>query len=173
MRKKKSKNQSGFTLVELMIATVLGLIVISGTAMVLADSQRGWNKMYNQIYADIIDDSYVARKTFDSVIRNASREFFTLSSDGSWLEVYYYADSSSATVDRYARFYSLAQSGSVKLFLEEGLLSPTQTLTTRKVCDNVSSCIFKRAGLSAQMILTLDDGSETISIVSSAVLHNQ
>ena len=90
MRKNKLRVQRGFTIIELVIAAAIGLIVTLGIAVILVDSQRGWQRMYNRIYSDVATDSYVARKTFDSVIRKASSETFLLDAAGSWIEVYYY-----------------------------------------------------------------------------------
>jgi len=169
MLKRKHRTQRGFTLIELAIAVATSTIVIFGVGVLLVDSQRGWVRMYNRIYSDVVTDSYVARKTFDSVVRNASRENLLLDEYGSWLEVYYYADANSTVVDRYARFY--AANG--QLNIEYGSLDPNETPTTSTICENVSSCVFKAAGRSAQMILTLDNGSQTAKVVSSAVMHNQ
>ena len=169
MRKNKLTVRRGFTLIELAITVVVSTIVIIGIGVVLADSQRDWNRMYNRIYSDVVTDSYVARKRFDAVIRKASREKLLVDDAGNWLEVNYYADSDSEVVDRYARFYEA--SGQVSI--EYGKLDPRETLTTTIVCENVSNCVFKQAGRSAQMILTLDNGSQTVTTTSSAVMHNQ
>ena len=171
MSKKRLTVQPGFTIVELMIAVMLSAIVMFGIGAMVVDSQRGWQRMYNRIYSDVATDSYVARKTFDSVIRKASGEMLLLDDAGSWLEVYYYADANSAVVDRYARFSY--DEGDSQLSIEYGIVEPRQTLSIQTVCGYVSSCVFKRAGRSAQMILTLDDGSQTATVVSSSVMHNQ
>ena len=170
MPKEKPTIQRGFTIVELMLATLLATIVVLAIGFTLVDSQRGWNRMYNRIYSDVATDSYVARRMFDSVIRKASKEKFLLDGAGNWIEVYYYADANSTDVDRYARF---AYDGVSQLDIEYGIVEPRQTLSIQAVCGNVSSCVFKGAGYSAQMILTLDNGSQTATIVSSAVMHNQ
>jgi len=172
MSKNKLTAQRGFALIELIIATVIVVIVISGIGIILADSQGGWKTMYDRAYADVVTDSYVARKMFDAVIRNASGERLLLDDAGNWIEVYYYADANSTAVDRYARFYE----GGGQLSVEHGTLNPNgvkAALTTQIICKNVSGCVFKRAGRSAQMILTLDDGSQTATVVSSAVMHNK
>jgi len=171
MLKKKLTVRHGFTLIELVVAMVAAVIVIIGIGAILADSQRSWHRMYNRVYSDVVVDSYVARKRFDVVIRKASSENFLLDDAGSWIEVYYYADGNSAVVDRYARFYESDDDD--QLNVEYGKLNPRETLTTQTVCENVSDCIFKRAGRSAQMILTLDNGSQTATVTSSAVMHNQ
>lgn len=169
MSKKKLKSRCGFTLIELMIGTVLVLIVVSAIGAVLVDSQRGWHAMYNRIYSDVVTDSYAARRAFDSVVRRASREKFLIDVNGSWLEVYYYASASSTVLDRYARF----SVNGADLNIEYGTLDPKQTLNTETICSNVSTCVFRTAGRSAQMILVLDNGSQTASVTTSAVMHNQ
>jgi len=100
MRKKKLRVQRGFTIIELTIAAAIGLIVMLGITTILVDSQRGWQRMYNAIYSDVATDSYVAGKTFDAVVRRATKTRFLLDEAGNWAEVYYYADANSAVVDR-------------------------------------------------------------------------
>lgn len=169
MLKKRITNPKGFTLIELMVAIVVALIVLLGIGAVLADSHRSWNRMYNRIYSDVVTDSYVARRTFDAVIRKASSVDPNLVNYDDWVEVYYYADANSAVVDRYARFFSTGG----QLNVEYGELNPRQTLTIQTICGNVQGCVFSGTGRSAQMILTLDNGSQTATVVSSAVMHNQ
>ncbi|MGB2806445.1 MAG: hypothetical protein WBC22_01795 [Sedimentisphaerales bacterium] len=172
MSKKKRMSNRGFTIIELMIATGLASAVVVGVGMLLVDSQRGWNRMYSRTYSDVSTDSHVARRRFDSVVRNASNQGILLSADGSWVEVYYYSDPNSAVVDRYARFYNYSDNSS-QLIIEYGVVQPRQTLNTETICGNVSSCVFKSAGNSVQMLLTLDNGSQSATIVTSAVPHNQ
>jgi len=168
MIKKRLTALRGFTLIELIIAIVIGIIVISAVGVALVDGQRGWSIQYDRIYSDVVTDGYVARKKFDMVMRTASREKFLLDDAGSWIEVYYYADDTSTVVDRYARFY--AANGNLNV--EYGQLDPKATLSVETVCGNVSGCIFKQVGRSTQMILTLDNGTQTNTVVSSAVTHN-
>ena len=168
MTKKRLTAPRGVTLVELITATVIMLIVILAVGMVLVDGQRGWNIAYDRIYSDVVTDGYVARKKFDAVIRRASREKLLLDDTGKWIEIYYYADDDSADVDRYARFYE----ANGNLDIEYGQLNPKVALTAETVCGNVSGCTFKQAGRSTQMILTLDNGTQTNTVISSAVTHN-
>ena len=161
-----------------MIAMVLAIIIILGIGLVLADSQRSWNVMYNRIYSDVATESYVARKTFDSVIRKASRNKLLLDDNGTWIEVYSYQDADSPAVDRYTRFYYEDNENGGQLKVEYGNWNPSEenprdVERIQTVCSNVSSCVFTVAGRSVQMIITLDNGSQTATIVSSAVMHNQ
>jgi hypothetical protein len=59
------------------------------------------------------------------------------------------------------------------LNFEYGQLQPRATLGVETVCENVTLCTFKQAGQSIQMILTLDNGTQTNTIVTSAVTNNQ
>mgnify|MGYP001047132124 CR=1 FL=1 len=167
--KRRKNNSRGFTLVELMITTVIMLIVGLAIGVVIVDGQSGWSFMYERINSDVVTDGYVARKKFDSVMRSASREKLLLGDAGSWIEVYYYATASSTVLDRYARFYV----ADGDLNFEYGQLQPRSTLGVETVCENVTACTFKQVGQSTQMILTLDNGKQTNTIVSSAVTHNQ
>ena len=168
MLKNRTTNPKGLMLIELMIATVITVIVILGVAIILTDSQRGWNAMYNRIYSDVVTDGHIARRTFDRVIRKASRDNIALDDAGLWVEVRYYQDANSTIVDRYARFYE----ADGQLNIEYGKLDPRETLNVQTVCENVSDCVFMAQGTSVQMILSLDNGSEAATVVSSAVVHN-
>ena len=167
-KNKRIANSKGFSLLELMMATTLACIVVVGVGVVLVDSQRGWNAMYTRTYSDVVTDAHVARRRFDSVVRNASSQGVLLDDYGNWVEVYYYSDPNSSIVDRYTRFLS----SNSQLTIEYGVVEPRQTLNTEIICENVSSCVFKLAGNSVQMVLTLDDGSQNATIVASAVTHN-
>ena len=168
MLKNRTTNPKGLTLIELMIATVIMVIVILGVAIILVGSQRGWDAMYNRIYSDVVTDGHIARRTFDRVIRKASRDKIALDDAGLWVEVRYYQNANSTVVDRYARFYE----ADGQLNIEYGKLDPRETLNVQTVCENVSDCVFMAQGTSVQMILRLDNGSEAATVVSSAVAHN-
>lgn len=168
MSKKTIANRKGFTIIELMVATGLASTIIIAVGVLVVDSQRGWNTMYNRAYSDVVTDSHVARRMFDSVIRNASSQGILLDDAGGWVEIYYYSDPNSPAIDRYARFYG----SNDQLLIEYGALNPRQTLNTEIICADVTSCVFMSAGNSAQMILTLDNGSQNKTVVASAVMHN-
>jgi len=168
MINRRSTASRGFTLVELIIAMAIMLIVVLAIGMALVDGQRGWSVQYDRIYSDVITDGYVARRKFDAVMRTASREKFLLDDADSWVEVYYYANDDSAVVDRYARFYT----DNRNLNVEYGQLNPKETLSVETVCGNVSGLTFEQVGRSIQMLLTLDNGTRTNTVISSAVTHN-
>ena len=168
MVKKRFKASRGFTIIELIIAIAIVVIVVLAVGVALVDNQRGWSITYDRIYSDVVTDGYVARRKFDTVMRTASRDKFLLDDAGGWVEVYYYADDTSTVVDRYARFYV----ANGDLNVEYGQLNPKETLSVETICGNVSGCVFKQAGRSIQMILTLDNGTQTNTVISSAVANN-
>lgn len=167
MAAQKTGKSSGFTLVELMIAMVIMLITAAAIGTVIVDSQNGWSQIYNRVNADVVTDGYVARKKFDAVIRSASSEKVDFDDTKSGIEVYY-SSGSSTILDRYARFF--ATDGDLNI--EYGQLDPKVTSVVETICDNVSSCTFDQKGRSVQMILKLDNGTQTNTIVTSAVMHN-
>lgn len=168
MARARITTQHGFTLIELIIAVAASLVVMLGVALVLANSQESWNNLYTRAFSDVVGDSNVAGKKFKAIINKASKDGFILDDSGKGIEVYYYNDENSAVVDRYAHFYELDGD----LNLELGKLNPRQTLEVQTICGNVSECFFTAAGRSAQMVLTLNNGSKTITTVSCAFLHN-
>jgi hypothetical protein len=168
VKRKDKKIRRGFTIVELIMAAVATLIVLSAVTVLLVDSQRGFNKLYSNINSNIIEGSFIAKNRFDSVVRKSSGQNCLIDTDGHWIEVYYYQSGSSPSVDRYARFYRDVNS----LRVEYGLLNPKQTISFETICGNVSKCNFKKVGSSAQMLLTLSNDKQTTTTVSSAFMHN-
>lgn len=169
MARKTITAQHGFTLIELMIAITASMIIMLGVALVMANSQKSWNQLYTRAFSDVVGDSNVAGIKFRDIIRKASQYGYVVDSKGKGIEINYYNNADSNDVDRYAHFYELDGD----LNLELGKLNPKETLEVQTICGNVKECLFTAAGRSAQMTLTLDDGSRTISTVSCAFLHNQ
>ncbi len=160
--------KTGLTTLELVVAFTVGIMIFAGVAVLLVDSQRGWNRMYSRLNSDAVTDSFIVRKTFDSTVRKSASAYCSIDDDGSWLEVCYYADEFSLVPDRYARFYETDGD----LNIEYGTLNPKATASVQTVCSNVADCLFKRIGTSAQMILTTEEDSQHITTITSAVMHN-
>ena len=171
--KKGIAERKGFTLIELLITTVITVILVLAVGVTLIDSHRAFHKMYGRVYSPVVTDGHAARRTFDTVVRKSRAKNIMLDYTGSWLEVRYFSDLVSASPDRYARFYL----GDNKLKVEQGLWNsaaddPKTPLSTSTVCSNVSFCGFAREAESVQMVLRLDNGAETATVVSSAITHN-
>jgi len=69
MRQQTVKNRRGFSLIELGVVLVVAPIVMLSMGLVLADTQRGWNQLYNRLNNGVAIDAYVARKGFDATVR--------------------------------------------------------------------------------------------------------
>jgi len=172
MKNQKSKilrnSYRAITLVELMIGIVFLGITMLAVGIVIADSHKSWSRMYERTYSDVVTESHTARRTFDRIIRQASTDKITLDSGHSWVKVYYYSDPNLTSPDRYARFYQYGDS----LKLEHGNSETGVVISSKTLCSNVQTSVFNQQGRSVQMILRLDDGSQTQTVVTSAVAHN-
>ena len=166
--KSKLTGQSGFTIIELLTTMTMSAIVILCAGVALVGSERRLTRVYNSAHSEVVSGSYVASRVFEIVVRKASREELQLDDLGNWVEVYYYDSADSTSVDRYALLY--VSNGFFNV--DYGWLDPRVTSSSQTVCGNVSSCIFRHNGRSVQMILTLDNGSEAITTVTSAARQN-
>jgi prepilin-type N-terminal cleavage/methylation domain-containing protein len=169
MKTKIRSVRRGFTLIELFITMAVGVVVILGLGVVMSDSQKGWNSMYERVYADATSDGYVAKIKFDKLVRKSSRNKFLIDPTGDWVEVYYYSDPAVTVPDRYARVYV---SGG-DLNAEHGKVDPRETLNTEVLCSSVKNCQFLASDGSVQMKLDLDDGDHEVTVLSSAIMHNE
>lgn len=163
----KHRFASGLTLVEMVVATAILLIVVSGVGVAVADGFRGWRGMYDRLYSKQASDSVAAPRILDLAVRKAAGSRLLIGADGHSVEVCQYENQDSTSIDRYARLYF--EGG--RLYLEQGELAPRHAVSTRAVCENVSDCVFRRLNRSVQMALTLDDGEHRRTIVSSAFIH--
>ena len=157
----RMKQSGGFTLVELMVTIFTALIVIFSVGVYMVDIYRGYGWMYDRVHGQMAQDTYVARRAFDGIVRKAASA--NVLPTGA--EFYYWRDFSRPTPDCRAEFY---MDGAGRLMLANGLLSNSQT---ECLAEN-ANCRFYVTGQSVQMVLTLDDGRRSVKVASSAVVHN-
>ena len=165
-----TKNRNAFTLIELMITMAISFVVILGIGAFMVNVQRGWGQMFNRVHSDVVEDAYISRKAFDGTVRKAARHY-TIAEDKTSAEVDYWNDTANNDAefpDRYAKFYWLGD----KLFVEHGIKTPRAPIRTEILAENVTSCRFTGIGTSLKMSLQLDDGKQTLQLITSAVLHN-
>lgn len=173
------KRYKGVTLTELMMTLVLASIMILALGLVLVDSQKGWLAMYSRTFSDVVVDGYVTQNTFFTIVRKSSIAVYEyeLSVDESHItavEVYYYSDTGTTDLDRYAKFYL----SDTNLYLDQGVIDTTvlpwakETPTTTVLARDVVSGYFDINGSSIQLVLNLDNGREDMKVVCSAVRHN-
>jgi prepilin-type N-terminal cleavage/methylation domain-containing protein len=172
MTQKTAKNKHGFTLIELTIVMAIASIVFLSMGILLVDSQRVWSRMYDRVCGNMVSDGQVARRAFDAAVRKSSIARERLLDDE--VEVYYYDDpDNSVMLDRFARFY--ADYG--ELTVDYGELNsngnPHGPRQRVMLARNVESVNFSVAGACVQMILTLDNGSENLTVMTSAIRQNE
>ena len=155
-------------MIELTLAAIAMVIMILGVGMILADSHNSWNKMYIRTNGEVVAGSYIAKNAFDSIVRRASIGSLSIDNDGDWVDVSYSSNPGSGTIDRYALFYS--DGGNFKV--QYGQINPNQILRIHTICSNVTSCKFSQSGTSVQMALTLTQNNQSLTVMSSAYLHN-
>jgi hypothetical protein len=165
---KKDRRNRGISMIEMMIAGAIATIGILSVSGVLSDSQHGYNTMYGRIYSDVYASGHTAKRTFDTIVRKSSIEGFQIDPQGRWVEVRYYQDDASTALDSYARF--IYQDNT--LYAEQGRVNPRETTSINTICTNVTNCIFKRSGRTIHMMMTLNSGTQTLTVGTSAETHN-
>lgn len=164
------RRQHGMTLIELMVAVVLGLIVMLAMGILFVDSHKGWLHAWEYVYGDIPSDAKVTDRAFDRIVRRSSQSAASVDPDGQWAEVHYYQTDASNVLDGYTKFYL----DGTELKMERGELGDTPTVTgTDVLAENVSSVTFVLVGAQIQMRMELDNGRVQTVMTSSAVMHNK
>jgi len=177
----RKRFRRAFTLTELVVTMISSIVVLSSFGVILVDSQTSWNKMYNRVNSDVVIDAYVAKKTFNAVVRKSSIKMYDIGNSGEFVRVYYYNNNDpsssyySTKLDRFATFYASGR----ELVVDYGVYNPgsssiSAVLRTVTLARNVQSVIFvaKDVSNSVQMILKLDNGRESLIVTCSAVRHN-
>ena len=184
-RRTRPRLRKGFSLLELVVAASAAIVLVLGVGIMLAHSQHGFNRMYKRVHSDVVEDAYRARRTFDRVVRKSTMKRCDLMGSLD-LYVYYYSDPEDRTIpepDRYARFNTSINSS--ELFVDYGnvpagtleTLSPGSLSPSRRVLlardVQVSESAFSVQGATVQMVLLLDNDSETMLVTSSAIRNNK
>ncbi len=171
MKHKTTKYRQGFTITELMMTVAMVSIVTLSVGFLLVDSQKGYNKTYNHINEGMASDAYTATTAFERAVRKSGINRQVVST--SQILVYYYNNDSSTWLDRYAKFYLSDE----ELLVDYGqsdadgnLLVNPDTLT---LANNVEQIYFTNEDACIEMVLKLNNGSETLTAMSSAIMHNE
>ena len=172
MGRQTAKHRRGFTLTELTVVFAITSVVMLAMGIVLVDSQRGWNRMYDRAYGDMVADGYVARRAFDAVVHKSSMTSECLG-EGE-VEVYYYDDpESSVSLDRYARFHT----ANAELLVDYGAMNsqghPHGRLQRLTLAHNIEDVDFYVTGPCVHMVLRLNNGSQRLTVMTSAIRHNE
>mgnify|MGYP000262407644 CR=1 FL=1 len=172
---KQSTKTGGFSITELILAIAVSSIMLLTIGVVMLDTQRGWLDTYAKVHGGAAGDAMMAKTAFDRIVRKASRSIYDI--DGSDdITVYYYNNWLTSTeLDRYARFYR-SDDKPTEMYVQHGTIdsSLTETATSEvRLASNVTNLEFLPIDGGIQMTLGLDDGRETTTIVTAAILHNE
>jgi Tfp pilus assembly protein PilE len=166
--------RNGLTLIELMVAAAMAMICVLAVGAVFYDSQKAWNETYMKANSAIMLDSHIASKAFEASVRKATCERYLLDPPDAydkshWVEVYYFASTASAIIDRYAKLYVENST----FYIERGTLSPRQALNTTTICSNVTDFNFSGSGRCIRLEMTLSKGNDSVTFISAAIPQNQ
>lgn len=180
------KTVPAFTLIEMMVTILIASIVVIAISGVLASAHRDYRKTYDRVYGDVITQAYTSRIIFDRVCRKSSRYYKNTTTDTDELYVYYFSPDNDTKPtqepipDRYAYFYTTG--GSLMLDQGSAVVNGPNDITlqapdrSEMLAVNVKApgAVFLQPEMSnsIQMILTLDDGEQGLTVTSSSVRHN-
>jgi prepilin-type N-terminal cleavage/methylation domain-containing protein len=172
--KMKYQKRRGLTLTELMVTILIVAIIVGAIGVMFVDTHRGWLDSYAKIHGGAAADAAMSQVAFDKIIRKSSRSKYQMKGLDE-LTVYYYADwQTSAELDRYARFYRSADDA-MEFCVEHGQWDGTNQSQLSKVtlATNVMDLEFKPTSGGIEMKMALNDGRETTTLVTTAILHNE
>jgi len=167
------RKNHGLSLVDMMVAILVTCIVILAIGVVFVASHRGWRRIYNKMHSVPIEGGYVARESFDKIVRQCYKKkgsdpnYPAVGGSGNFLTLKVAYDDPSDTStgpDRYALFAVTGTSPNGILQVTRKVRNSSDgtegsTLFSTNICGSVSSCKFAITnGKCVQMALTLDDG---------------
>jgi hypothetical protein len=172
---KTKRTYSGFSITELILAVAIGSILVLTIGTVMLDTQRGWMDSYSKVHGGAATDAAVVKTAFDKVVRKASRSGY-YSNGPDDITVYYYDNwLTSPEPDKYARFYR-SQDEPTEMYVQHGDYEggvQKNVLAEVLVASHVADLEFMPVSGGMQIKLALDDGRETTTMVSTAILHNE
>lgn len=172
---KQTKKTLGFTITELILAIAVSSVLVLTIGIVMIDTQRGWMDAYAKVHGGAVADAMMAKAAFDKVVRKASRSIYQF--DGlDDITVYYYDNwLTSEDLDRYARFFR-SETNPEQMHIQHGTLEDSvakEVTSDVLLAENVVDLEFKPIDGGIEMKLALDDGRETTTVISTAILHNE
>ena len=72
------QKRSGFTLVEIIVAIIANMIVISGVGILLIGGERSWQKCYNSANHNVKQDALATTLAFGNIGRKSNRLCYTI-----------------------------------------------------------------------------------------------
>ena len=171
------RRRRGVTMVELCVAMLASAIMLVAVVGVVASNQRDYNQTYERVHGQLVQEAYVARRTFEHTVREASvRKCVPTGTLSTSMEVYCYSSATATALDSYALFY-LSEGGN--LMVQRGGIMPgtfdhtSGVPSIQTLAHNVTSCHFLQSGPCISMTLLLDDGKLDLPVMATAMRHNE
>lgn len=174
---------SAFTLVELMVTILIASIAMLAIGNVLVGAHRGYQQTWERVYHEVVTQAYTSRLAFDRICRKSSRYYEHENPTSiNELYVYYYSDDNPTkreddpVPDRYAHFYTVGNILKVDYGDYDALNISTPHAAVdgwEELANNAFATFFRsESGNVVQMVLTLDDGEQGLTVTCSSLLHN-
>ncbi|OXU16143.1 prepilin-type N-terminal cleavage/methylation domain-containing protein [Sedimentisphaera salicampi] len=173
---KSSRKSKAFTLVEVTISLAIISVIVMAVNNVIANQYSGLDKTFRRIFGETAEGVVKVRKAFNGTCRKASLRNITIEDDGETLTLYYYSDHTDPPYwpDKYAKYYLnsndefCVEHGDVVF----GTLQQLSSDYTEILCGDVSYLSFSAQGLSVELCMTIDEGSDDFTFTWTAVRHN-
>lgn len=78
INKIRNINRTGFTLIEILVAIIANMIIISGVGILLIGGNRAWQKSYNSANHEVKQEALVTTLEFGNVGRKSNRLCYTI-----------------------------------------------------------------------------------------------
>ncbi|MBN1795670.1 MAG: hypothetical protein JW804_03270 [Sedimentisphaerales bacterium] len=173
MKYEKKTVHKGVTLIELVITAAAAAIIIIGIGTILFYTHENYNKTFDRVHGEVTSGEYVAKRAFESVVRKSSVSEMqpVLGTNNESLKLYYYSSPTATALDSFTRFYTINR----QLLAVHGTISGNSEQAQRieEIVSSVTSAKFSVLGANAQMVLTLDDGQRTKTLICSAARHSR
>jgi prepilin-type N-terminal cleavage/methylation domain-containing protein len=167
-------NRRGVTLLELLVTMAIASIVMLGASAIIVDAHYGWSTMYQRIHGDVMSDAYFASTRFDAMCRKADGGTVRIETAPPLLEVYYYSVPNVGNVydlspDLFVQFYL----NGTELIQDIGDIATSTVTSSEVIASDVTELKFSASGgKGVQMLLTLNNGEESITVTCGSIRHN-
>jgi hypothetical protein len=130
--------------------------------------------MYQRIHGDILNDSYFASTRFDAMCRKADGGTVRTETAPPLIELYYYSVPNVGSVydlspDLFVQFYL----NGTELIQDSGDIATSTVTSSEVIARDVTELKFSAdTGRGVQMLLTLNNGKESITVTCGSIRHN-